>query len=103
MKKSPGPDDITTEMFVAAVDVVRTELTKLANMMYEQGTFPSELNKSILITLPKMNGTIKCEKHGTIRLMSHVTNLEFRIVFSRIIDRTLHEIAPEQYGIIPDK
>ena len=34
MKKSPGPDNITTDMLVAARGVGITELTKLANMMY---------------------------------------------------------------------
>ena len=36
VKKSLGPDDITTEMLVAAGDIGITELTKLANMMYSQ-------------------------------------------------------------------
>ena len=61
MKKSTGTDDITTKIIVAAGDIGITELTKLANMMYVQGSFPSELNKSIFIVLPKVNGTIKCE------------------------------------------
>ena len=61
MRKSPGPDDITTEMLVAVGDIGITEFTKLDNMMYVQGIFPSELNKSIFIALLKMNGTIKCE------------------------------------------
>ena len=64
MKKSFGPDDITTEMLVAAGDVGITDFTKLANMMYVQGSFPSAPNKSLFITLPEVNGTmIKCEKH----------------------------------------
>ena len=66
-------------------------------------SFPSELNKFIFIGLPKVNGTIKCEKHRTISLMSHVTKLVLRIVMNRIRRRTLHEIAPEQYGFMPDK
>ena len=63
MKRSPDPDAITTDMLVATGDVWITELTKLANMMYVQGNFPSELNKSIFITLLKVNGTIMYEKH----------------------------------------
>ena len=73
MKKSPGRDDIVTEMLVAAGDMGIAELTKLSNMVYIQGGFPSELNKSIFITLPKVNGATKCEKHRTISLMSHIT------------------------------
>ena len=74
MKKSPGPDDITTEMLVAAGDIGIAELTKLANMMYVQGSSPSALNKSIFIALLKVNETIKCEKHRTIGLMSEKVN-----------------------------
>ena len=70
-------------------------------MMYVQRSFPGELNKSICIAL--VNGIIKCEKHRTISLMSHVTKLVLPIVINRIRGRTLHEIAPEQYGFMPDK
>ena len=56
MRKSPGPDDIVTEMLVATGDMGIADLTKLSNMIYIQGGFPSELNKSIFITLPKVNG-----------------------------------------------
>ena len=102
-KKSPGPDGITTEMFIAAGEVGILELTELSNMMHNQGSFPSELNKSIFITVPKVNGTIKCENHRTISLMSHVIKLVLRIVINRIRGRTLDEIAPVQYGFMPDK
>ena len=87
-------------MRVAAGEV---GILELSNMIHNQGSFPSELNKSILITLPKVNGTIKCEKHRTISLMSHVTKLVLRIVINRIRGRTLDEIAPVQYGFLPDK
>ena len=43
------------------------ELTELSNMIHNQGSFPNELNKSIFITLPQVNGTIKYEKHRTIK------------------------------------
>ena len=72
-------------------------------MMYVQGSFPGELNKSTFIALAKVNRTIKCEKHRTIRLMSYVTKLLLRIVINGIRGRSLHEIAPEQYGFMPDK
>ena len=61
-KKSSEPDGITTEMLVAAGEVGILELIELSNMIHNQGSFPSELNKSIFITLPKVNGTIKCQK-----------------------------------------
>ena len=102
-KKSPGTDGITTETLVAAGEVGLLELTQLSNRMDTQGSFPSELNKSIFITLPKVNGTIKCEKHRTVSLRRHVTKLVLRIVINSIRGITLDEIAPAQYGFMSDK
>ena len=53
-----------------------------------------------------MHYTSICErssvKNTLVSLISHVTKLVFRIVINRIRGRILHEIAPEQYGFIPD-
>ncbi len=103
MRKAPGPDDIATEMLVAAGDVGLQEMTKLTNMMYRDGCFPKDMNKSIFITIPKVRGTVKCEKHRTISLMSHITKLVLRVIMNRLKGRTIQEIAPEQYGFMPDK
>ena len=103
MKKAPGPDGVLTEVLVAAGEYGMEKLTRLTNMVYNHGYFPEELNESILITLPKVSGTTKCEKHRTISLMSHITNLIVRVVMYRVRGRTLQEIAPEQYGFMPDK
>ena len=93
MRKSPGPNNMVTEMLVAAGDMEIDELTKLSNMMYIQGGFPSELNKSIFITLPKVNGATKCEKHRTISLMSHITKLVYTcfIDYSKAFDTVKHD------------
>ena len=58
MKKYHGGDDIATDMLVAAGDICISELTKLSNMMYIKFCFPSELNKTIFMRLPRVNGTI---------------------------------------------
>ena len=51
LRTSSGPDDIVTEMLVVAGDMGIAELTKLSNMMYIQGDFPSELNTSIQLSI----------------------------------------------------
>ena len=35
--------------------------------------------------------------------MSHITKLILRVVMNRVRGRTLHEIAPEQSGSLPEK
>ena len=103
MRKAPGPDDITTKMLVAAGGRGVTEITNLSNMMYSEGRFPELMYKSIFITIPKVNGTAKCEKHRTISLMSHVTKLVLRVIMNRLRGRTLSEISEVQYGFMPDR
>ena len=84
MRKAPGPDDITTEVLVAAGGRGVTEITNIANMMYSEGRFQEQMYKSIFITIPKVTGTAKCEKHHTISLISHVTKLVLRVIMNRI-------------------
>ena len=80
-----------------------TEITNLANIMYSEGRFPEQMYKSIFITIPKIKGKAKCEKHRTISLMSHVTKLVMRVIMNRIRGRTLSEISEVQYGFKPDR
>ena len=47
MRKAPGPDDVTTEMLVAAGGRGVTEITNLANIMYSEGRFPEQMYKSL--------------------------------------------------------
>ena len=56
MMKAPGPGNISTEMFVAADEGRLTELTNFANMMYIEGCLPEQMNKTIFIAIPKVNG-----------------------------------------------
>ena len=72
-------------------------------MMYSEDRFPEPMYKSIFITLPKVKGKDKCEKHRTISLMSHITKLVLRVIMNRIRGRTLSEISEVQYGFMPDR
>ena len=72
-------------------------------MMYSEDRFPEQMYKSIFITIPKVKGTAKCEKHRTLGLMSHVTKLVLRVIMNRIRGRTLSEISEVQYGFMPDR
>ena len=66
MRKAHGPDVITTEMLVAAGGRGVTEITNLTNMMCSEDRFTEQMYKSIFITIPKVKGTAKCEKHHTV-------------------------------------
>ena len=97
MKNAPEPDDIYTGMIVAAGEAGLTEFTNLSNMMYKEGCFPEQMNKSVFITLPKIRGTVQCEKHRTISLMSHATRLGLRVIMNIIQGRTFDKIENVKY------
>jgi len=66
------------------------------------GEFPEDLNKSILIALPKKLGAAECEKHRTISFMSHITKIILRILLLRARSRIKPEIGVAQFGFVED-
>ena len=55
---------------------------------------PQDLSKSIFIALPKKPGTLECELHRTISLMSHITKVILRVIMMK------PEISQEQCGFV---
>ena len=101
--KATGQDHISVEMITALEDLGIHVLTKLANMIYDTGTFPDELSKSIFIAIPKKIGTTEYELHRTISLMSHVTKIILRVILLRARSKIRPEISEVQYGFMQDK
>ena len=77
------------------------KVTELANIMYDSGNIPDDLCKSIFIALPKKSGTIECESHTTISLMSQVAKVILRVLLARARSKIRERIAEEQYGFMP--
>lgn len=101
--KAPGPDNIMKEM-ISALDEFGTKMiTDLLNEIYITGYIPEDMCKSVFIALPKKAGTIECEQHRTISLMSHVTKILLRIINLRIRKHIKPEIAEEQFGFVEGK
>ena len=84
LSKASGPDNITKEEMDALGEFRIEVLTKLLNDIYNTGYIPKDLMKSVYIPLPKKPGTIECENHRTISLMSHVTKKILQIIMKRI-------------------
>ena len=96
--KARGPDGIVIEMIKTLDDFGIEKLTIMANEIYDTGKIPQDLNKSIFIALPKKPGTIECELHRTISLMSHITKFILRVIMMRVRRCTKPEISQEQCG-----
>ncbi|GFO07245.1 endonuclease-reverse transcriptase [Plakobranchus ocellatus] len=64
--KATGPDNIPIEM-IKAIDNLGIDLTtKLLNAIYDSGTIPENLCKSVFVVLPKTPGATECELHKTV-------------------------------------
>lgn len=78
-------------------------LWNLTDKLYETGMFPSDMLKSVFITLPMIPGTLDCSNHQTISLMSHILKIHFETVLQRIWRKLLPEISEVQHGFIKDR
>ena len=76
--KATGPNNIPVEMLAVLDDLGIDMTTKLLSAVYDSGTIPEDLCKSVFVALPKTAGATKCKLHRTISLMSHFTKIRLK-------------------------
>ncbi|XP_014677047.1 PREDICTED: uncharacterized protein LOC106816918 [Priapulus caudatus] len=101
--KAVGVDGIAIEMLEALGDFAVDKITTLANSIYETGVIEEQMYKSIFIPIAKIQGTLECNKHRMISIMSHVTEIILRVVIARVRYKLSPEISNEQYGFVKGK
>ncbi|GFN88481.1 RNA-directed DNA polymerase from mobile element jockey-like [Plakobranchus ocellatus] len=101
--KATGPDNIPVQIIKALDNLGKVLTTKLLNAIYDSGTIPEDLCKSVFIVMPKTPGTTECELHRTISLMSHFTKILLYVLMHRMRKNIRPEISPKQFGFMPDK
>src|SRR5215469_15322304 len=101
--KAVGNDGIALEMLKALGNFAVEKITTLANKIYESGELTSRMSKSVFIAISKVQGTLECEKHRTISIMSQITKILLRVVLARIRNKIWSQISKEQYGFVKGK
>ncbi|GFO44211.1 RNA-directed DNA polymerase from mobile element jockey-like [Plakobranchus ocellatus] len=101
--KATGPDNIPVEIIEALDNLGIDMTTKLRNAIYDSGTIPKDLCKSVFIVLPKTPGATECELHRKISLMSYFAKILLRVLMHRMRKSLRPEISPKQFGFMPDK
>ena len=101
--KAAGPDDLPFELIAALDELGLTSVTRLLNRIYDSGTIPDDMKKSIYIALPKKPGTVECDQHRTISLMSHLTKVLLRVIMNRMRNKLLPEISAAQFGFMANR
>ena len=90
--KATGSDEISTEMLKALDDRNAKAITKPCNIIYNTGYIPTELEKSIFITIPKEAKAQDCTEFRTILL---------KIIQKRIANKIDQECSNLQSGFRP--
>ena len=101
--KAAGEDGIFIEMIKASGDTVWKRMTKLVNLNYNTGHIPEQMSKSIFIAIPKIPGTLECNKHRTLSIMSQITKIILKVILCRIRNKIQFEVAEEQCGFVRGK
>src|SRR5215469_8636549 len=101
--KAVGNDGIALKMLKALGNFAVEKITTLANKIYEFGELTSHMSKSVFIAIPKVQGTLECEKHRTISIMSQATKILLRVVLPRIRNKIRPQISEEYYGFVKGK
>ena len=98
--KAVGSDGISVEMLRAIGDMAVEKITEIANKVYNSGQIPEQMCKSEFIAIPKVSGTLDCEKHRTISIMSQITKNHTESHTKTIRVRIRQEISEEQCGFV---
>jgi antitoxin component of MazEF toxin-antitoxin module len=93
-KKAEGIDGIPAEILKTLGLEAMKEVIQLCKDMYDQGQWPKDFTRSIIIPIPKKPNAMKCEEYRTISLISHASKIMLKILAKRM------EIKVQVYNII---
>src|SRR3989454_3361985 len=74
------------------------ELIDLCMEMYEQGVWPEDHTRVIMMPLQKKANAVECEDHITISLISHASKNLLKVLTRRIEGKTNDFIGCHQLG-----
>ena len=98
--KSPGPNEVTCEMFLN--DVCVRELCGVANSLLMGESMPESWKRSMVVPLYKgKQNVLECGNYCTIKLLEHGMKVVEPVFEKRL--RKMVEIREEQYGFVAGK
>ena len=96
--KSVVVDEIPAE-FLKTLGLKGTKIiVELCKNMYEQGVWPKDFTRVVLIPLQKKVNAVECEDHRTISLICHASKIMLKILTKRIEYKVKDFISRNQFG-----
>src|ERR1051325_11436683 len=90
-----GVDGIPAEFWKVLSGRALKELIGLCSQMYEEGVWPKDFSRVIMIPLQKKTNAVEC---GTISLISHASKIMLKILTKRIEAQANDVIGRNQFG-----
>jgi len=82
--KAVGVDEIPAEMWKKLGEKPLAEICEIFQNMYEEGKWPDDFKRFVMIPLPKKNNAIECSDFRAIRLICHASKIMLRVLTKRI-------------------
>ena len=86
--KAVGVDNIPAEFWKVLGESGMKELIGLCKEIYEQGVWPEDHTRVIMMPLQKKPNAVECEDHRTISLISHASKILLKVLTRRIEGKT---------------
>jgi len=98
--KAIGKDGIAVEMLESLGETGLEIIKDIATEIYNTGILPEQMLQTVMITIPKVAGTLKCEQHRTISIINHKAKIILRVIIERMRSKIRPEISEEQLGFV---
>eukprot|EP00745_Piridium_sociabile_P019023 TRINITY_DN2876_c1_g1_i4.p1 TRINITY_DN2876_c1_g1~~TRINITY_DN2876_c1_g1_i4.p1 ORF type:complete len:404 (+),score=105.74 TRINITY_DN2876_c1_g1_i4:2-1213(+) len=96
--KAAGTDNIPAELIKHGGEAVTDILTRICNLIWQTGEWPTTWTQSLIVTLPKKGNLQQCQNYRTISLISHASKVMLKVILNRLKPQAEEIIAEEQAG-----
>ena len=97
-KKAEGCDGIPAEFLHALRDEPLNQFIKLCKKIYEEGLWPSDFKRNVLVSLEKKKNATRCKDFRTISLISKAVKMVLRIIKRRLETKSEEFLGNDQFG-----
>ena len=98
MSKASGGDGIPVELFQILKDDAVTVLHSKCQQIWKTQQWPTGLEKSVFIPIPKKGNAKECSNYCTIALISHASKVMLKILQARFQEYVNYELPDVQTG-----
>ena len=98
MNKASGGDGIPDELFQIPKDDAVKVLHSICQQIWKTQPWPQDWKMSVFIPIPKKGNDKECSNYRTIALISHASQIMFKLLQAKLQQYVKHELPDVQAG-----